>query len=93
MNKKIIYKKVLKKWGESSQLGMLIEECSELITAVHKYFRMRRMGIISISAMAGEVADVEIMCEQFREIFPHARVDEIKEKKIERLERLLEREP
>jgi NTP pyrophosphatase (non-canonical NTP hydrolase) len=55
----------LEKWGEEPQLDMLIEECSELITAIQHYRRHR----VDKSAVRTELADVLIMVFQAARIF------------------------
>ncbi len=51
-------------WGKPSQLGMLVEECAELIVAVSHCGRDQRDKQASLDELVGEVADVEIMLEQ-----------------------------
>lgn len=69
----------LEKWGRDAQLTMAMEECAELIDAIAKHLRGRQ------SDLAGEVADVEIMCEQMRVIIGEDHVNAAKEKKVRRL--------
>ena len=86
LDKVNLYKDAIKTWGVLAQLDMVVEECSELIKAVQKAKRahtdkekaMREMLI------AYEVVDVEIMCEQLRQIFNQP-YDKMKEQKLERL--------
>ncbi len=59
-----IYKKTLAVWGLSLQLDMLIEECSELITAISKW--RRRRSKITEDAVMEEMVDVHLMIEQIR---------------------------
>jgi hypothetical protein len=69
---------------------MMVEEPAELIKAVTKYLRNRtRENGIHI---AEEVADVEIMCEQFKLLSPEMNqlVEKYKEEKLERLKRNVE---
>ena len=75
-----IYERAVKRWGIKSQLGMLQEECAELIAAVNKYWRGK-----SIDLVIDELVDVEIMIEQMRYIFPK---DEWQARRIHKLRRL-----
>jgi len=83
-----IYKQAVEKWGHKSQIGMMIEECAELIVELRHAIR----GRSSVATVCGEIADVEIMCSQMRTIFDTARVDSIKASKLERLEKLIQGE-
>ncbi len=49
-------------YGYKEQAGQAMEECGELITALHKYFY--RSGNFEPMRLAEEIADVAIMCEQ-----------------------------
>lgn len=71
----------------NSKLGMVQEECAELIKAINKYFR----GIYSRKQVVEECVDVELMITQMRELFKDERNtwDRIKIEKIERLNDLL----
>ena len=57
---------MIQKYGESKQLDIAIEECSELIKAISKYKRETNAENISarIVSIAEEEADVRIMLEQ-----------------------------
>ena len=83
MNNKIIYQKALLKWGFKNQSIMLMEECSELIQAVSK---LHRYG--NPNKMYEEIADVEIMIEQIKQIYGEVGKKEIKKHKINKLEKL-----
>ena len=41
LDRRNIYKMAVDKWGVGSQLDMLVEECSELITAINHAKRAR----------------------------------------------------
>jgi len=87
-NKKL-YQKALNKWGMEFQLLMLMEECSELITATSKVFRYNNLEVID--RLAEEIADVEIMIEQIKYAIGLQEACRLhKEKKIYRLSKLLE---
>ena len=87
MKPKDLYQKAIEKWGEKAQMQMAVEECAELIQALMKYGREIN-GDDEYKVMQ-EIADVEIMMEQLREIFGNGDIDNFKRLKLERLERLL----
>ena len=75
-----IYQKAIDTYGLESQLGLLQEECAELIQSVSKYRRGRNHNI------SEEIADVTIMTEQIvhsMDLKPE--VERIKAEKLERL--------
>lgn len=90
MRKKELYRKAMEKWG-NAQIGMMIEECSELITVLAKY--RRKINGSSFVEITEEMADVEIMLEQMKVFFDNYNVVELeKEEKLKRLENLLKDE-
>ena len=83
-----ILKKAIKKWGEKSQLEMLQEEATELALAARKFIRVpcdrTKFDLV------GEIADVQIMIEQF--IIMHPDISEqLENKKRFKLNRLADR--
>jgi len=82
-----IYEQTLKTWGLDSQLGMVQEECAELIKVINKYHR----HAASISQLIEECVDVELMIEQMRVAFCDEQNtwDRIRIEKLERLANLL----
>ena len=81
-----VYKRALEKFGVGAQIGMVFEEMSELQKELCKYMRGKK----NIQEIAEEVADVEIMLGQMRELFDiNQLVEEEKGRKIKRLEKLL----
>lgn len=89
MNEANIYKDAVAKWGIQAQLDQLQEECAE---AIHKVSKVRRASAISeqatsiaFTALAEEIADVEIMCAQARLIVGTKFVDASKRFKLKRL--------
>jgi len=80
-----IYKKTIEKWGKRAQLEMAQEESTELALAIRKFIRQDSEE--RLIDMCGEMADVEIMIEQIKFMFPSAqsRIDEIKSFKLDRL--------
>lgn len=95
MNKQDLYRKAIDKWGVDAQLDMLAEECAELIHARMRLLRAEapaRAGVLeaAMDHFVEELADVEIVVEQARLIVGPERVDEAKQRKLERLEKMLE---
>lgn len=83
MRKTEVYQKALTVWGFAAQVGMLMEECGELIVTSNHFLRY---GANKIPNMVEEIADVEIMIEQIKiGLGLHAHVEAEKEKKIIRL--------
>jgi hypothetical protein len=85
-NAESIYKRAIEKFGVGAQIGMVFEEMSELQKELCKYMRGKK----NIQEIAEEMADVEIMLGQMKELFDiNQLVEEEKERKLERLEKLL----
>lgn len=77
-----IYKAALEKWGVGAQIGMLTEECGELLSAINKFNRSR----CSSDDVLTELADVSIMVEQLSLIYGGYEKFQIeKDKKLIRL--------
>ena len=66
LKRKQLYHAAINKWGFPLQLGMLMEECAELIQATHKVIRRGYCDINVWRDFAEEIADVEIMIEQLK---------------------------
>ena len=75
------YEKALEKYGFHMQQAMMIEEASELIKAISKFWR--RPYKKTFDDVREEMADVEIMLEQMKIMFEDTK--EIREIKINRL--------
>ena len=67
MNKKELYKLAIDTWGSEAQINQGIEEMAELIQAINKF--RRKLCTETITHVAEEIADVEIMLEQYKMIF------------------------
>ena len=80
-----IYKAALEKYGVGAQIGMLTEECGELLSAINKFNRSR----CSRDDVLTELADVSIMVEQLSLIY--GGYDKFLEEKNKKLTRLLKR--
>ena len=85
-----VLQEAIDRYGTNAQLMMVLEEMSELLKEICKWFRGKR----DPDAIADEVADVEIMLEQVKIIFDLDReVSEHIDRKIERLRFRLESPP
>lgn len=72
------------RYGLEHQLGVAQEECAELIQAISK-MRRNRMDTGMIEKVSEEMADVEIMIEQLKELIGNRdRVDWYVKYKIDR---------
>lgn len=87
-----IYEKILKTWGEDSQIRASIEEMSELIHALMRYTRElntlphnENELLKRREAVTEEIADVLNMTEQLRFIFGEEKVDKIRREKLDRV--------
>lgn len=77
-----IYKAALEKYGVGAQIGMLTEECGELLSAINKFNRSR----CSSDDVLTELVDVSIMVEQLSLIYGGYEKFQIeKDKKLIRL--------
>jgi NTP pyrophosphatase (non-canonical NTP hydrolase) len=85
-----VFNQAIDKFGRNNQMDMAVEECAELIKAINKY--KRKPSGYTADDILDEIADVEIMCQQLRIMFDnrHTRVDDIKKKKIIRLQSRIE---
>ncbi len=89
MNERQIYEAAVAKWGTGPQMGMLVEECAELIQSTMKLLNRNESPGYSFFE---ELADVEIMLGQMRVIFGDEAIDITKKEKLLRLQGLLEKE-
>ena len=80
--KRNIIKTAIEKFGTPNQIGMLMEEVGELLTAINQHGRRR----VTDEAVTEEIADVMIMLVQMSVIFGEEDVQEWIDKKIKRLE-------
>ena len=87
--RKRLSKAAWNKWG-NLQFIMLMEEPAELIQAVSKYLRNKNAD--TVKHLCEEIADTEIMCEQYRDLSPEMNdmIDRYKEEKLKRLKKILE---
>ncbi len=91
-----LLKRAIDKWGKRSQIDMMIEECAELIIALHKCTK-RVFDPADTSArindVCEELADVQLMLNQMRLLFGPKDIDDWYVVKTERLRNLLDGKP
>ncbi|CAI2503838.1 hypothetical protein [Serratia liquefaciens] len=80
-NRSTLYRMAMKRFGPDSQLLKLAEEASELSTEVSRNLN----GLSDEMKLASEMADVEIMIEQFRLNGLSTAIDFHKQQKLTRL--------
>ena len=81
-----IYVKTINKWGREAQYNQTIEECAELIATLQHFAR----GKVGKDAVVDELADVFLMVGQLTYMFGEDQLSESVEKKIAKLNLLLE---
>jgi NTP pyrophosphatase (non-canonical NTP hydrolase) len=94
MTEQEIYKEALKKWGDLTQILMMVEECSELQKIICKGYRK---GLNSVYPFfVEELVDVQIMIEQMKILLRDRYTESFDsewesqyEKKLRRLEQML----
>lgn len=93
MNIRKVESQAIEHYGVSAQVSKAIEEASELIRALCR-FQQKGMECSDeeIYNIREEIADVEIMCDQMEMVFGNVAVQEIREKKLERLSKRMEGE-
>ena len=79
----IICKKAIDTFGQAIQKVVAMEEMAELTQAISKSLRGENHNVEE------EIADVEIMIIQLKLMYENVKVEEIKQKKLQRLERVL----
>lgn len=83
-----VYQEAIDCWGVEMQLLVAIEESSELAVAISHY--MRSKSDASLTDLAEEMADVEIMIDQLKYIFKdkgiESTIEQVKTEKIQRLQ-------
>lgn len=84
-----ILSKTIEKYGIKHQLVKLMEECGELVQAAGKCFDVNEsMDEVNFDHHAEEMADVEILIDQFKLMFPDKidfSVNSWRKKKLNRL--------
>ena len=89
MNKEELYKLAIETYGDEAQINQGIEEMAELIQAVYKFRRMRNP--VPFDNIAEEIADVEIMVDQYKQIYgiTENEIILLKKRKLDRLAKRL----
>lgn len=87
MTEEELMTKAITIFGAYSQIGMVQEECAELIQAINKY---RRKGDKSSEEnIIEEAVDVELMIQQLKIMFPSKLWETCKKNKLNRLSDLI----
>ena len=87
MTDKELYKKALDTWGIRSQIDQAQEELNELAVALN-HIKRGRSG--AHDELMSEIADVEIVLEQVKIMFPDLEaIERFKERKLTRLAGML----
>ncbi len=79
-------KKAVEFYGSDYQIDICIEECAELIQALCHYKRKRS----NKEEVCEEIADIYVALLSARQIFPEETIDDLFEKKSERLLRRIQ---
>jgi len=85
-----LFKRAVDSWGVDSQLDMAVEESAEFIVAIQHLRRNNKPE--TVENLYEEIADVELMVEQVKFMLDidSIKLYQIKCKKLERLEELLQ---
>ena len=86
MDKNQLYQKTIDKWGKEAQFDQMTEECAELIASLQHF----RRGKIDQQAVIDEIADVTLMLGQLTWMFGPEQIEAAVEKKLKKLDKLLE---
>ncbi len=81
-----LYARTISKWGEKAQYDQAIEECAELIASLQHFAR----GKVDKDVVVNELADVYLMVGQLTYMFGEDKLSESVEKKIAKLNVLLD---
>ena len=92
-----IMKQAIEKYGVNNQMAKVQEECAELIQAISKLNRAEdndhpgRAAKAALNHLMEEHADVQIMLDQIRIMYPSHAYDTIRAQKIARLQKRMEK--
>ena len=92
-----ILRQIIDKFGIDYQLAIVQEECAELIQAISKLNRAGssdhpgRAAKAALNHLMEEHADVQIMLDQIRIMYPSKAYDTIRAQKIARLQKRMEK--
>lgn len=87
MDEQKLYIEAIERWGEDAQIGMLIEEMGEVLTALNK--RGRTGNGCSTDDLVSEFVDLQIMLDQMKIIFKDYDWESKRTFKLERLAKKL----
>lgn len=85
-----IYKDAIKLYGVPGQAIKFIQELNELAVALSHYYLDGRNNEDYLNSVQEEIADVEILCSQFRSNLGDAVIDTFKAAKLDRLRSRIE---
>ena len=85
MTREELYSIAINVYGAEAQINQGIEEMAELIQAVNKF--RRKPGKETMQGVVEEIADVEIMLDQYKQIYgiTETEIDLLKKQKLDRL--------
>ncbi|MBS5001084.1 hypothetical protein [Holdemania filiformis] len=85
MNKEKLYNLAIATYGDEEQINQGIEEMAELIQAINKFRRKPEKE--TMQGVVEEIADVEIMLDQYKQIYgiTETEIDLLKNQKLDRL--------
>jgi len=83
-----LYTKTIDKWGEKAQYEQTVEECAELIATLQHFIR----GKVDSKVVVDELADVYLMLGQLIYMFGEEGFTCALDKKITKLQKLLNEE-
>ena len=92
MTREVICRRAIYKFGQRNQLLKAVEEMNELSRALCRYLSEDRPRPATVVNVCEETADVTIMLEQLRTIFPADQIDAWEKDKLQRLAARVERE-
>lgn len=96
MDEETLFEKALRKWGFEAQLGMVVEECAELIVAIKHAQRKTNKASFGekTDSIIEEAVDVGLMLDQLKFMIPRPLLwKETRDRKLKHLEAFLEEEP
>ncbi len=83
MNESQLYELAIKTWGVTAQEGMFVEEIGEVLQALNKMHRTKSGD--KVLNFIEEMADLEIMLNQMKCLYPSEYFNKIKKDKLTKL--------
>ncbi len=87
INDEVIHRKAIKHFGKNTQMGVLQEECAELIQAISKHVNRK---IDNVENIMEEIAHVDMLLDTMKLIFDKNKIEAYKREAIERFKSFLE---